>query len=83
VAFVQSIGLKAGDVQKLSLRGPDGALLAENPPAPLPRDQAQSILYVGKKRPPGGWAAGSYAVRYVVQRKGKAVIDKAFRLQLD
>jgi hypothetical protein len=82
VAFVQSIGLKAGDVQKLSLRAPGGALLAENAAAPLPRDQAQSILYAGRKRPVEGWASGAYSARYTVQRQGKTAIDKTFVLQL-
>ena len=82
VAFVQSIGLKAGDVQKLSLRSPTGTILAENKAAPLPRDQAQSIVYAGKKRSAEGWPSGIYSARYTVQRKGKTAIDKSFILQL-
>jgi hypothetical protein len=70
------------DVQKLSLRAPDGMLLAENATTPLPRDQAQSILYAGKKRRAEGWLPGAYTARYTVHRKGKTAIDNAFVMQL-
>jgi hypothetical protein len=59
------------DVQKLSLRAPDGMLLAENATTPLPRDQAQSILYAGSKRRAEGWLPGAYSARYTVRAKAK------------
>jgi hypothetical protein len=82
VAFVQSIGLKGGDVQRLILSGPDGSTIADSRTEPLDRNKAQTIVFTGKKRPPAGWAAGRYVGRYVVQRGGKPVIDKRFTIQL-
>lgn len=82
VAFVQSIGLKGGDVQRLTLSGPDGSTIVDNRAEPLDRDKAQTILFTGKKRPAAGWAAGRYVARYVVLRGGKAVIDRRFDIEL-
>lgn len=50
IAVVQAIGLEAGDMQSLSLTGPDGAVLADNRAALLDRDKAQWIMFTGKKR---------------------------------
>jgi hypothetical protein len=82
VAYVRAIGLKAGDVQELVVRGPDGAVVIENRAAPLARDQAQRLLFTGKRRPPQGWAKGRYAVRYTVSAGGKAVLTRDFALQI-
>lgn len=82
VAFVQAIGLKGGDVQRITLLAPDGSVIADNRGQPLDRDKAQTLLFSGKKTPTAGWPAGRYVGHYVVERKGKPVIDKRFALQL-
>jgi hypothetical protein len=71
VAFAQAIGLQGGDVQHIVLRGPDGAVIAENEAAPLDRDKAQVILFAGKKAPGAGWPAGTYRSEYQVMRSGR------------
>lgn len=82
VAFVQAIGLKGGDVQKLVLTAPDGSVLAENRAAPLDRDKAQWLSFTGKKRRGAEWPAGRYQAHYTVVRAGKAVVDRRFDLLL-
>ena len=82
VAFVQAIGLQGGDLQRLAIRAPDGSRIADNRAAPLDRDKAQWLIFVGKKRPAAGWPAGRYSAHYVVIRGGRAVIEKRFALQL-
>ncbi|KQX22751.1 MULTISPECIES: M23 family metallopeptidase [unclassified Sphingomonas] len=82
VAFVQAIGLKGRDVQKLVLTAPDGSVLAENRAAPLDRDKAQWLSFTGKKRRGAAWPAGRYQAHYTVLRGGKAVIDRRFDLLL-
>lgn len=82
VAFVEALGLRGGDVQRLILTAPDGAILSDNSALPLDRDKAHWLIFVGKKRPAAGWPAGRYAARYVVTRGGKPVIEKRFSLQL-
>lgn len=53
VAYVRGIGLKAGDVQSLTLKGPTGQILAEQKAKPLERNQAQSLVFAGTRKPAG------------------------------
>jgi hypothetical protein len=80
VAFVRAIGLKGDDVQRLSIKGPDDKVFAESTDKPLDRDKAQYMLFVGKKRPPSGFAAGTYRATYAVTRAGQVVLEHSFTL---
>jgi Peptidase family M23 len=80
VAFVRTIGLKADDVQRLSLVGPDKQIIADHTEKPLDRDKAQVLLFTGKKRPPGGWPAGRYQATYSVSRNGQIELERLFVL---
>ncbi|WP_225704042.1 M23 family metallopeptidase [Bradyrhizobium cenepequi] len=82
VAFVRAIGLKAGDVQGLVIKDPQGQVLAENRAAPLQSNKAQYMLFAGKKRPPNGWDHGTYKATYTVERDGKVVLEKRLELAL-
>lgn len=82
VAFVQTIGLRQGDIQRLKVTAPDGSAMGDNRGQPLDRDKAETIFYAGKKRPAAGWPSGRYTADYVVLRAGKPVIQKRFALQL-
>jgi hypothetical protein len=78
VAFVRVVGLRAGDVQRLALREPDGQTIVDHAAAPLDRHKAQVLLFAGKKRPASGWAPGAYMATYTVSRDGKAVLEQSF-----
>lgn len=78
VAYVRAIHLKAGDIQVLSVTGPLGAALASSTSPALGRDQAQSLTYVGLRRPETGWKPGTYTARYKVMRLGHAVVSQTF-----
>jgi murein DD-endopeptidase MepM/ murein hydrolase activator NlpD len=82
VAYVRAIGLQAGDVQSLSVRGPGGAVVADQTPDPLPRNQAQRFMFVGRKTPPEGWPAGTYSAHYTVRREGVVVLERRFDTRL-
>lgn len=84
IAFVRAIALKAGDVQRLTVTGPDGRVLADTTADPLPRDQAQRLLFAGRRAPGGGpWPPGTYAARYSVSRPGTGImIDHRFALTI-
>lgn len=82
LAYARAIGLKAGDVQTLTLKAPDGSVLRTNKAAPLPRDQAQNFIFTGVQKPAGGWAKGRYAGEYVVQSGGRTVLQRRFELGL-
>jgi len=82
VAYVRAIGLKAGDQQILTIVAPDGRILVQGGGDPVPRDQAQRLLYVGKPRPATGWTKGRYAATYRVLRAGKVALEKHWDLAL-
>lgn len=82
VAFVRAIGLRAGDTQRLIIRGPGNAVLADSTAQPLPGDKAQSLMYAGKKRSGASFAAGNYRATYSVQRGGSQVIEENFEITL-
>ncbi len=82
IAYVRAIGLKAGDVQSMSITAPGGQVLAQTPSAPVPRDQAQRLLFVGKPRPATGWPKGDYQAVYRVQQNGQTVLERRFSLKL-
>lgn len=82
LAYGRAIGLKAGDVQTITLKGPAGAVLATNTGQPLPRDQAQNLLFAGARRPAQGWAKGRYTGEYTVRAGGQTVLTRTFELSL-
>jgi hypothetical protein len=82
VAFVQAIGLEKGDVQKLSVFGPDARVLATADAPPLDHDKAQVIVAVGRKRPASGWAPGIYQANYAVRRGGIDIIQRTFQIAM-
>lgn len=82
VAFAQAIGLQAGDVQRLILSGPGGAVLTDNRAAPLDRDKAQVILFSGRKAQAAGWPAGRYTAAYSVTRAGKIVLTRSWAMTI-
>jgi hypothetical protein len=82
VAWVRSIGLKSADVQELMLTAPDGETLLDHRARPLERNEAQSLLFAGKKRPASGWPAGVYRATYRVLVAGAPVLERSFSLAL-
>jgi len=82
VAYVRTIGLEAGDVVELSLRGPDGRILATASEPPLDHDKAQWLNQIGRKVPPGGWPRGVYTAEAKVHRSGGVVMTKRWEMRL-
>jgi hypothetical protein len=82
VAYVRTITLRAGDVQRFMLLDPDGNTLAAHTAEPLERNSAQAWLMIGRKRPPDGWKPGVYRATYRVERAGAVVIEQTFELRL-
>ena len=80
VAHVRMIGLEGGDIPKLVLRDPNGAILAQSDLKPLDRPKAQFLTQVGRKRPVTGWSQGQYEAEYSVIRKGEPVFKERFAI---
>jgi murein DD-endopeptidase MepM/ murein hydrolase activator NlpD len=80
VVWVRVIGLKASDVVGLSLTRPDGSVMAADRGRPLDRDKAQWRMFVGGRRPAGGWPVGRYSGQVEVVRGGKMVLTQAIQV---
>lgn len=80
VAYVRAIGLETGDVQSFVLTDPSGAVAAQSVQPALERPRAQSLLFVGRKRPAEGWPAGAYTARFRVERGGRVALEKTVTL---
>ena len=80
VAYVRAIGLEGGDVQELALVGQGGEVLAASSLPPLDRAKAQTLIYVGKRRPAQGWPAGTYRATFTVKRAGATVVQRSFEI---
>lgn len=82
VAYVRGIGLRTGDVQSLVLKAPSGQTLAEKRAQPLERDQAQTLVFAGSRKPAGGWDRGTYRASYTVFNEGNMVLERSFDVHL-
>ena len=82
VAYIRAINLKAGDIQQMTLTSPKGEQLAAASEQPLDRSKAQYMMFVGRKAPGGGWPAGEYRADYTVERGGKIVLRRSFRIEM-
>lgn len=82
LAYVRAINLKVGDQQRLVVTGPDGKVLAEARPAIQTRNQAQYLVYAGRKTPAGGWPGGIYHAQYRLVRDGAGVIERGFEVRI-
>ncbi|KUL93264.1 peptidase M23 [Bosea sp. WAO] len=82
VAYIRGIGLKIGDVQAMILRDPSGQVIARHEAERLPRNQAQTLIFVGLRKPPTGWARGTYKASYTVLHEGNLVLERSFNIDL-
>jgi hypothetical protein len=82
-AYVRAIGLNAGDVQSLSIQGPDGATIYSKAEDALPKFQDERFLLGGKRRSAGQtWPHGRYVAVYTVTSGGREVLRRRFELTL-
>jgi murein DD-endopeptidase MepM/ murein hydrolase activator NlpD len=82
LAFVRAIGMKSGDIQTLTLRGPGGVVLARGETRPLDGDKAQLIYFISKRRTTPAWPPGQYEAQYEVRRDGATALIKRFEFDL-
>ena len=78
VPFARAIGLRRGDVQRLTLAGPDGKVLVDRSAPALESDKAQVMMFSGLRRPASGWPAGPYRAAYTVTRDGQVAVRRDF-----
>jgi hypothetical protein len=82
VAYARLVGLQLGDVIEITLRGPDGKVLASAASPPLDHDKAQIPAEVMHRRPAPGWAHGVYAAEARVRRAGAVALTHRWQTTL-
>ncbi len=81
VFWALASGPRNGDVLRVRLYGPDGALIGEGTRS-QPRDQAQAWLFAGRRTPAGGWPAGAYRGEASIERGGRVIATRSEGLNL-
>lgn len=81
-AYGRAIGLSKGDVLEITVRAPGGAVLVVGQSEPMDGPKAQYHYFVGKRRPPQGWASGRYTARVVLLRGGKPQAERTLDISL-
>lgn len=76
VFYGRSLGLLAGDVEVIEIRGPGGGVLISHAGNPLDRSNSEKHLFAGRKIPKAGWRKGSYTGIYRVIRMGQIISEK-------
>ena len=82
IAFVRVIGLKAGDLQSFTLKGPRGGTVASAESPPLDRNMAQRFTYIGGRRTGPEWPRGTYEAEITIRRDGAAVLERHFSFEM-
>jgi hypothetical protein len=81
--YVRTLGLKNGDVEALTVRGPDGRFVVNGHTPPQTHDRQQTFATVAKPRPAAGWPAGDYRATYTVTGSdGRVVLTRDFAIRL-
>ena len=81
VFWALASGPREGDVLRVRLYGPNGALVGEGTRT-QPRDQAQAWLFAGRRTPQGGWTAGAYRGEASIERAGRTIATQSEALNL-
>lgn len=79
IAYIRVIGLKAGDVQTLTIFAPDGNSFASQTSPPSDTDKAQVFLSIGRRNSKGDFQSGEYKAVYTVTRANAEVFQSTFR----
>lgn len=82
MAWVRLIGVRAGDIQTLTVIDPLNETFAENGPVTLEKSKAQWLAVAGRKRTVPSWPLGKYKAHFTLKRKGKLLIDREFSFSL-
>ena len=72
VMWVDAIGVRAGDVQRVSIAAPDGSAAFRADTA-VTSGGLSWFGFSGKKPPAGGWTPGRYRGRFAIVRNGAVV----------
>lgn len=81
VFWVETAGIRKGDVETLEVRAPDGTALARRVLS-FDGNLAVRFSFVGRRRSPEGWPEGVYRGRYRLVRGEAVVLEREVDLPL-
>lgn len=76
VFWALASGPRTGDILRVRLYAPDGALIAEGART-QPRDQAQAWVFAGRRTPSSTWPAGRYRGEASLIRDGRILASRS------
>jgi hypothetical protein len=79
---VRAIGLQARDVQRFTLKAPDGTIIAESESPPLDKNMAERFMYIGQRKGSTEWPRGTYEAEFEIRRDGATALTRRFSLDL-
>lgn len=74
-------GVVAGDELRITLTGPHNAQIIDQN-IDILRNRARQMQFTGKKKPPGGWAVGSYTAKVRLKCGGEIIASQTFSAQV-
>lgn len=81
VVWSRAAGLEPGDTLATTIAGPDGSTLFSDRWT-ADKTRIMQFRYVGKKRPAGGWPAGTYTGRVVLERPGREPREQTLAIRI-
>ena len=69
----EAYGVREGDINRLTVTGPDGTVTLRGGTTPSPRTQARQFHAIGRAAPPAGWEPSGTAVPGAWVPSGKAM----------
>ena len=81
VVWSRAAGIEPGDTLTTTIAGPDGATLFSDRWT-ADKTRIMQFRYVGKKRPAGGWPAGTYTGRVLLERPGRDPHERTLTIRI-
>ena len=82
VAYVRVLGVRAGDMETLTITDPTGAIFSAKNSAAITAPKAQWLSFAGRKRREQSWPPGRYSATYRLDRDGRALVEERFSIDL-
>lgn len=80
VLWGYAFGIRAGDTMRFNIAGPEG--WRHDLHVEFPKPQAQLFRASGRKRPPDGWPAGTYAGTVTLERNGEVLGEQQLSVSI-
>ncbi|MGK9232133.1 M23 family metallopeptidase [Inquilinus limosus] len=81
VLWAESFGVRGGDIQIVTIAGPDGKPVHQDRTV-LAESKNLWSVFSGRRAPPGGWKPGTYTGRFQLERSGTIVIDTERKVEI-